>query len=104
MHVKLELVEDDHTQAIIDQVDLVCPSNNSSCPFEYIFGATRVNASVLYRLEAVMSESRLPPRKSVTEAHPHKIAHSIKHARKFKVNPNTDTVINNYEIIVTRSS
>lgn len=104
MHIKLELIQDQNSHAIIDQIDLVCASSAKPCPFEYRFNAALVKPHVDYRLEAVLSDHVIPPRKSVREGHTGQIAHSTLHAQTFKVNAKTDAVIRNYDITVTDSS
>ena len=113
-HVKLELIQAAKNGTIIDQVDFICTSTKYPCPFEYWADTSRIKADQEYKLEAILANHTLPARNSTHQKHQHTSAgsnsnHTLagtksNHTTKFKVDPTTNTEINNYQIVVFDSA
>lgn len=101
-HVKLELIQDDHHQNVIDQVDFICSSNHFPCPFEYLLNTERIKNHHKYRLEAIISDQIVVSRKSAHQHHVnHKFETDLMKSKNIQIDPTKDNVFENYDIFVT---
>lgn len=102
--VKLELIEVDHHDRVIEQVDFACPSNQFPCPFEYLLSTARIKKDHHYRLEAVISDEILPSRKSAHQPHAnHKMTTASTNPKTLHIDPSKDNAIEQYAIHVTET-
>lgn len=102
-HVKLELMENHHAH-IVDQIDFICASHHYPCPFEYLVDTARVKSHKNYHLEAIISETALPARKSKHQHHGHhKLKTTMTHPKSFSIDAEKDTIIENYQIYVSET-
>ncbi|CAF2134880.1 unnamed protein product [Rotaria magnacalcarata] len=99
--IKLELIENRTKGHIIDQVDFMCTSKTYPCPFEYWLNTARIKANMEYKLEAIISDRVLPPRKNTNQKHANILVETRTSVPKeFAISPTVDTEINKFKIVV----
>lgn len=99
--VKLEVIEDRPKGHVIDQVDFISNTTKYPCPFEYWLDTARIKSNIYYKLEAIITDHKLPARKRNHIKHKNIIVQTKStEPERFQIDPTVDTEINNYKIFV----